>query len=266
MRGRFNLLGPGNTVSWPPPDLPLLKDDEVHVWLASLEVSPHEVGKLAKLITEDELEKAGRFHFQTDRDHFIVVRGMLRSILGKYLKMDPDKLTFYCGPYGKPMLAERTNPDMVRFNISHSHGLALCVVAKREVGVDLEFIHEDYSFEGIVEQFFSQKEVDALNSCPEHLRVSLFFQLWTRKEAYLKAQGLGLSGDLKQPEVFSVIQSSGEFRSSQAKSPWVLMDLAVPPGYAAAVAVKGHNLRFKYWQWDKDIMQWKGALQHDSQS
>jgi 4'-phosphopantetheinyl transferase len=250
MRRRLSLPGPGNAVSWPPPDLPPLKDDEVHVWLLSLEVLPHEVGRLAKLMTEDELEKAGRFHFQTDRDHFIAARGMLRSLLGKYLKMDPEKLTFYYGLYGKPMLAKRTNPYMVRFNISHSHGLALYVVAKREVGVDLEFIHEDYSFGGIVEQFFSQQEMAELNSCPEHLRVNLFFQLWTRKEAYLKAQGLGLSGDLKQPEFFSVIRSAREFRSSQAKSPWALMDLAVPPGYAAAVAVKGHNLRFKYWQSD----------------
>jgi 4'-phosphopantetheinyl transferase len=250
MRERFSLPGPGNAVSWPSPDLPLLKDDEVHVWLASLEVSPHEIGKLAKLITEDELEKAGRFHFQTDRDHYIAAHGMLRSILGKYLKMDPEELTFYYGPYGKPMLTKKTNPCMVRFNISHSHGLALYVVAKCEVGVDLEFIHEDYSFGGIVEQFFSQQEMAELNSCPEHLRVDLFFQLWTRKEAYLKARGLGLSGDLKQPEFFSVIRSPGEFRSNQAKSPWVLMDIAVPSGYAASVAVKGHNLRFKYWQWD----------------
>jgi 4'-phosphopantetheinyl transferase len=255
MRELFTLPGLGNSVFWPaPPELLLLENEEVHVWLASLEMALHQVSMLEQLLSADELEKAERFHFQADRDHFIVARGMLRSTLGNYLKMDPDKLTFHYGPNGKPTLAKMTNPEMIQFNISHSQGLALCAVAKREVGVDLEYIHADYSFESIAKQFFSQQEVAALNSCPRHLRVNLFFHLWTRKEAYLKAQGLGLSGDMKQYEGLAAAGYAGQISevndTSRAKSPWVLMDLAVPPGYAAALVAKGHDLRFKYWQWD----------------
>jgi 4'-phosphopantetheinyl transferase len=236
------------------PQLPTLKTGEVHVWLASLKMPPHQVGELAKLLSADELGRTERFYFQVDKDHFIAARGMLRSILGKYLKKEPDKLTFCYGPRGKPLLARRINPDMIHFNISHSHGLALCVVAKREVGVDLEYIDAGYSFESVAKEFFSRQEVAALNSCSGHLRVNLFFHFWTRKEAYLKAQGLGLSADLKRHEVLTAAGCPGDFfeinSSSPAESPWVVMDLAVPPGYAAALVAKGHDLRFRYWQWN----------------
>jgi 4'-phosphopantetheinyl transferase len=231
---------------WPAArELPILKNNDVHVWLASLEMPRYQVGRLAQLLSPDELEKARGFHFQTDRDRFVAARGILRSVLGKYLKVDPDKLIFYYGPYGKPMLAKRADPSVIQFNLSHSHGLALCAVAMHEVGVDLEYIYADCSFEGIAKQFFSLQEVTALNSCPQHLRKKLFFHFWTRKEAYLKARGLGLSGDLKQ---YQITKMDG---SGPVKSPWALIDLAVPPGYAAALAVKGHNLLFDYWQWEE---------------
>ena len=251
----FNPPKAGDSVSWlAPPELPTLNNEEVHVWRASLEMTPYQVKTLEQLLSADEMDKAERFHFQKDRDHFIAARGILRSILGRYLKMNPDKLKIYYGPYGKPALTGETGGNF-RFNISHSHGLALFSFAlDREIGVDLEYIRSDLSDGNIAAQFFSQREAVALNALPENVRQKAFFTLWTRKEAYLKEQGRGLSGDLKQSEVFPVLGCPSESPeingSSQEESPWLLMDLAVLPEYAAALAVEGHDLQFKFWQWD----------------
>jgi 4'-phosphopantetheinyl transferase len=256
MRETFFFQNLDNSVSWlAPPELILLKNNEVHVWRASLEMTPYQVKTLEQLLSADEMDKAERFHFQKDRDHFIAARGILRSILGRYLKMNPDKLKIYYGPYGKPALDEKTHGKSLRFNASHSHGLALFSFAlDREIGVDLEYIRSDLSDGNIAAQFFSQREAVALNALPENVRQKAFFTLWTRKEAYLKAQGRGLSGDLKQLEVFPSLGYPSEFPeingSSQEESPWLLMDLAVLPEYAAALAVEGHDLQFKFWQWE----------------
>ena len=242
--------------SWlAPPDVLTLIQDEIHVWCASLEMTPSQVKLLKQMLSTDELERAQRFHFQKDKDRFIVARGILRSILGRYLKMNPDKLKIYYGPYGKPALDEKTHGKSLRFNASYSHGLALFSFAlDREIGVDLEYIRSDLSDGNIAAQFFSQREAVALNALPENVRQKAFFTLWTRKEAYLKAQGRGLSGDLKQLEVFPVLGCPSESPeingSSQEDSPWLLMDLAVLPEYAAALAVEGHDLQFKFWQWE----------------
>jgi 4'-phosphopantetheinyl transferase len=238
-----------------PPEFLLLKNDEVHVWRISLKVTPYHVRMLEQLLSADELEKAARFHFHKDRDHFIVARGTLRSIVGKYLKMPPDKLKFYYGSHGKPSLEEKTNPGMIQFNISHSKGLALCAVAhRREVGVDLEFIHADHSFGCVAEQFFSKREAAALNSCSEHLRLKLFFKLWTRKEACLKAQGKGLTVDLNKIDVCSVEEDACSLiqlnENALENTELSLTDLDIEGDYAAAVAAEGNDWALKCWQWD----------------
>jgi 4'-phosphopantetheinyl transferase len=254
MRAISILQKVGNSVSWlPSPELLMLKNNEVHVWRASLEVRASLAKTLNQILSDDELSRAKRFHFQKDRDHYIIARGLLRTILGKYLRMKPEELRFCYGPFGKPSLEEKIG-DTLRFNASRSHGLALFAFSlHRDMGVDLEYIRSGFSFENIAGQFFAQRETDALNSLPEHLRQEAFYTLWTRKEAYLKAQGLGLSADMNQYDVLTGAgcpeQISKVDASSGEKSPWVLMHLAVSPGYASAVAVKGQDLHFKYWQW-----------------
>jgi len=239
-----------------PPDVLTFIPDEIHVWGASLEVTPPQVRMLEQTLPADELARAGRFYFQKDRDHFIVARGMLRSVLGKYLKIKPYALKFCYGPYGKPGLEKKTNPEMIRFNISHSHGLALCAVAhKREVGVDLEYIHAQHSFGSIAEQFFSKQEAAALNSCPEHLRPKLFFKLWTRKEACLKAQGKGLTDDLNEVDVYSVAGDACPPVQLNKNAPETTVlsftDLEIGADYAAAVAAEGNDWTLKCWHWDR---------------
>jgi 4'-phosphopantetheinyl transferase len=251
MRDIFVLPKAVGSVSWlAPPELPVLNNKEVHVWRASLEMRPYQLKTLERLLSDDESDRAGRFHFQKGRDYFIAARGILRTILGRYLKMNPANLKFSYGPYGKPELDKKTNPEIIRFNISHSRGLALyAVTQKREIGVDLEYINSGSSFGSIAEQYFSQREAAALKAFPEHLRQQLFFQLWTRKEACLKAQGRGLSGDLKQVNVTGCTGGFPEASGpSQEESLWALLDLAVLPEYASALVVEGNDLQFKFWQ------------------
>ena len=147
---------------------------------------------------------------------------------------------------------------MIQFNISHSHGLALCAVAhKREVGVDLEYIHADYSFGSIAGQFFSQREVSSLNSFPEHLRLNQFFKLWTRKEACLKAQGKGLTVDLNEIDVYSVAEDACPLiqlnENAQKTTVLSLRDLDIGADYAAAVAAEGNDWTLKCWRWDNRL-------------
>lgn len=241
--------------SWlKPPDVLTFIQDEIHVWRASLELTSPQIKMLELLLSADELARAGRFYFQKNRDHFIVARGMLRTILGRYVDKNPEDLRFIYGPNGKPALTEETGGKF-RFNVSHSHGLSLFVVTlKRDAGVDLEYIRSDLSVGDLAEQFLSPRELLAFKAIPEHDRLKAFFTAWTRKEAYLKAQGRGLSGDLKQLEVVPTLGCPSEFRevhgSGQVESHWLLMDLAVLPEYAAALVVEGHDLQFKFWQWE----------------
>ncbi len=234
----------------PPGDL-TLSSDEVHVWRASLEMVPPQVKALKQLLSADELIRADRFYFQKDRDHFIVARGLLRLILSRYLQIEANELYFCYGPFGKPALEDETFKKLLRFNISHSHGLALFAVThKREIGVDLEYISSDISSKDIAEKFFSVREFDTLNALPEHKRMKAFFVSWARKEAYLKARGKGLSGDLNN---FDVTPASGDpaelfeiHRFCTEGVSWSLRDLDVEPEYAAALAVEGHDWKLKY--------------------
>lgn len=155
--------------SWlPPPERVMLNNYEVHVWRTSLEITPSQVKTMEHILSADELSRAERYYFQKDRDYFIAARGLLRTILGKYLLMQPDELRFCYGPFGKPALEGKTHGKTLCFNASHSHGLALFSCAlEREIGVDLEHIRSDISTGDIAAQFFSQREAAALNALPE---------------------------------------------------------------------------------------------------
>jgi 4'-phosphopantetheinyl transferase len=246
----YILPSSSNPVSWlAPPELLMLKNNEVHVWRASLEMTPYQLKTMKSILSADELSRAGRYYFQKDRDIFIASRGLLRTILGRYLNMGPEELRFCYGPYGKPSLEVKTQGgEVLCFNVSHSHGLALFAFAlEREIGVDLEHIRPDISTGDIAAQFFSQRETDALNSLPENIRRKVFFTFWTRKEALLKAEGKGLVHDLNQYEILPdknkmhIIIRPGN--GPQSINIWSLRDLDAGPGYAAALAIQGQGRR-----------------------
>ena len=239
-----------------PPDSLTLGSDEVHVWRASLNCTEAKVQVLKQTLVAEELRRTGRYHFQKDREHFIVARGLLRTILGRYLDMEPGQLRFCYGPHGKPALARDPGEDGLRFNLSHSHGLALFAVSRgRELGVDLEYIEAHLADDQIAERFFSPREVALLRDLPKDVQREAFFIFWTRKEAFIKATGKSLSLPLNQFEVSLVpgkpivlLSTNGDH---QKASRWSLQPLAARSGYAAALCVEGHDWRLKSWQWSE---------------
>jgi 4'-phosphopantetheinyl transferase len=241
--------------SWRSAPEPLKLDhNEVHVWRAALDPEKSGLYNLEQTLSPDEQARAERFYFQKDREHFIVARGLLRAILGLYLNQDPSQLRFCYSIYGKPSLATSSGESALHFNVSHSHGLALyAVTSGREIGVDLEHLRADFAGEDIAERFFSRREVEALRTLPAKMRQKGFFNCWTRKEAYIKARGEGLSLPLDQFDVSltpgepaALLCTTGDPREA---SRWTLREIEPGPGYVAALAVKGRDWRLKFWQW-----------------
>jgi 4'-phosphopantetheinyl transferase len=232
---------------------PILTPGEVHVWRVHLNQSEPIRTRLLDLLSQDEREKAGRFYFQKDRDHFVVARGALRSLLGGYLNVKPERLQFCYTEYGKPYLAGEFAPE-VRFNLSHSHELALFgITLGRRLGIDVEFIRQDVEVEEIAGNFFSGLEVSVLMALPKELRRQAFFNCWTRKEAYIKAIGEGLSHPLHD---FDVTLAPGDPAvllctrvDPREAALWSMRAIDAGEGYAAAVAVKGLDWELECWDW-----------------
>jgi 4'-phosphopantetheinyl transferase len=242
--------------SWPSPPVPLLlKRDEVHIWRAALDQPASVVKSFSRILAPDERDTAERFRFQKDREHFIVARGLLRTILGRYLNLEPARLRFCYNAYGKPTLDETFAAHELRFNLSHSHGLVLYAFARqREIGLDIEYLREDLAAVEIARQFFSPREAALFSALPQHLRVEGFFNCWTRKEAYIKAKGLGLSLSLDSFEVSLVPGERAALLSvadvMEKVERWAMMELAPGQGYVAALVVEGHDWKLKLWQWE----------------
>ncbi|HEX8092146.1 MAG TPA: 4'-phosphopantetheinyl transferase superfamily protein [Blastocatellia bacterium] len=243
------------TPTWrTPPDSLTAVRDEVHVWLLALDQPPSYIQSLKAILSADEQDRANRFHFQKDHDHYVVARGTVRTILGRYLRTGPGRLRFSYTYYGKPALEKEFEGESLRFNLSHSHGLALLAVTRdRELGVDIERIRPGISEEGIAERFFSDKEVRMLRGLPRDLQDKGFFNCWTRKEAYIKAKGEGLSMPLA---IFDVSLIPGEpaalleTRGDPLESTrWSLRELTAAPDFAAAIAVEGNDWNLICWQW-----------------
>ncbi len=231
--------------------IPPLNGDEVHVWRARLDQPADRLEVLRRTLAPDEVQRGERFHFERDRRHFAAGRGILRTLLGRYLGCDPRELQFSYNPQGKPTLAGE-GADL-RFNLAHSHGLALFAVCRgREVGVDLERIRPEFAGEPVARRFFSPREVAVLQTLPAERRHEAFFVCWTRKEAYLKATGKGLSLPL---DCFDVTLAPGEpaallaTRHDPAEvQRWSMRALAPAQGYAGALAVEGRGWRL--WRGD----------------
>jgi len=237
-----------------PPKALTLDPSEVHVWRARLDLPVSPLLELRQTLDADELARVRRFHFQEDRDRFIAAHGVSRSILARYLGVEPGSLRFVHGPQHKPYLAMATDQDPIQFNLTHSHELALVAVAKgREVGVDLERIRAEVATEPLAEHFFSPQEVAALRGLPEGLQAEAFFNAWTRKEAYLKARGEGLTLPLSR---FAVSLTPGEPAEllwvrgdDQEASRWSLRHLEPGPRFVGALAAEGGNCKLACWQW-----------------
>lgn len=236
-------------------EAPRLGANEIHLWRVNLN-QPAEVYRTCfGTLTPDERERAGRFCFDRHRRQFVIARGALRSVLSQYLDRPPSQLRFVYSSFGKPEVEGEEGRGRLRFNLSHAEGVALiALTCGREVGVDVEVVREEFPGMEIAEGYFSAREVETLRSLPEEARTAAFFLYWTRKEAYIKALGEGLSHPLRQ---FSVSLGDGE--SSVLAEPegvapeasvWTVKGLSVGGSHAAAVAFRAPVTNFRFWQWD----------------
>jgi len=232
------------------PPSPVLWPQEVHVWRVRLDAAWSNSFELA--LSPDDRERAARFRFEGDRHRFNIARASLRQILGRYLKANASGLRFEIGAYGKPGVdADQNNLDL-RFNLSHSHQLALIAVARgREVGVDVEFVRADFASDEVAEHFFSPVEVKQLVRMPAELKTRSFFNCWTRKEAYIKARGEGLSHPLDQFDVSFAPGAPAALIDNRLDptevSRWSFEELSPHPAYAAALTVEGNFSRLLLW-------------------
>jgi len=236
------------------PVKPVLTAEDVHVWLADLDPPPADGRRLSALLSDDERERAQRFHFERDQRRFAVGRGILRDILGLYLDWDPGRLMFAYGARGKPMLSRGCGDGTLRFNLSHSQEVGLIAVARsREVGVDIEHIRPMRDIEAMASRSFSRQESAALFGLSPERRQRGFFACWTRKEAYLKAIGDGLAFSL---DAFAVSIDPDEparllWVAGEPNGPndWTLVGVTPPRDAIGAVVVSGRGVRVACFLW-----------------
>lgn len=225
-------MSPLSLLSWTqaqPSEMPA--PDEVHVWAIS---DPLDWEAAHETLISSEWIRADRFRFDADRERYLRGRLALRQLLGTYLNADPAVLDFTTGPHGKPLLS----PDWsgLRFNLSHSDDLLLIACARgREVGVDVELKRENVPFETLADAYFDPEDAWRLRLLAPEEKAEYFYEVWTRTEAGLKAEGVGLTGGLQisQPER------------------WSIMNLQPLEKYAAALAVEGSNFHLECAAWPK---------------
>ena len=229
-----------------------LGEDEVQLWRVDLEAIRADESRWQEVLSSDELTRASRFHFPADRQCFVATRALLRTILAGYLATDPKRLSFSYSKKEKPSVVLPGAGVDVTFNVSHSGGIALLAfVQQREIGVDVEQVRGDFDVEAIAGRFFSAREQEQLAALPNEEKFDAFFRCWTRKEAYIKATGDGLSLPLHQFDVSVAPENGDALLSTRPDNSeaalWSLREIPAGPGYVAALCVRGREWHLKNW-------------------
>lgn len=229
---------------------PSLKDGEIDLWSVDLDRDSASISSLFELLSDDEKSRANKYVFAKDRTHFIACRATLRKILGGYLGVNPQKIRFLTGRYGKPFLAPQ-DCDL-RFNVSHSQGLGVVAVSQnREIGVDIEYINRDFDVLGVAPNVFSAAEFSQMRLLSTIDMAAKFFAGWTRKEAFLKAMGDGLSSSDELQSVVSLISDEDVvYRSIEGGkvTDWSLTSFEIRENFKASLVVEGKIGTIRFWQ------------------
>jgi 4'-phosphopantetheinyl transferase len=227
-----------------------LQPGEVHVWFARLDRTPARLSRMRTVLTPDETARADRFLMDVHRNRFIAARALLRDLLAGYLSQPPQAIRFEYNEWGKPALAPGLASSDLRFNLSHSQDLAMYVfVLERDVGVDIEMIRADIANERIAENFFSRWEVETLRALPREHQAEAFFNCWTRKEAYVKARGQGLSIELDSFDVSLVPGEEAKLLRGDDRLSWSMVSFKPDHGWVAAMATQGNPLQIAKPRW-----------------
>ena len=222
-----------------------LFSNDVHIWQQSLAVSPQQIQRLSALLSQDEHQRANRFRHQVNRQQYIVGRGSLRRILGQYLHLKPEQIQFGYSPLGKPFLNTNNAPSSLQFNLSHSaQQMLVAVSAGSRIGIDLEYAHRNLEALALSKRYFSPREQQLLSTSSPGQSARLFLQLWTCKEALLKASGSGLR-DLDRIEVLALPKSPADqvlFAHQPRYQNFTLRVIPTPSDYIAAIAVEAQGV------------------------
>lgn len=221
---------------------------QIHVWFINLDITEEKIIHLNHFLSEDEILKASKFRFKKDKNCSIISRGALRLLSGKYLNTNPKTIKFKYGEFGKPYY---DMPTELKFNVSHSGNMAaIAFILNCEIGIDIEKLKYDFEVMDIVDNYFSESEIESLKKLPVQDRSKGFYRCWTRKESFIKAKSKGLSFPL---DAFSVsINSDEEAEISETKwdkkekDLWNLFSFTPQKEYIGAVSVRGNIENIKY--------------------
>jgi len=241
---------------WPvckqPPTLTL---GAVHVWLLDLDLSKEPIDDLAYPLSPEEQQRASRFQFARDRNRYIAGRGQLRQLLALYLKIPATNVQFSYGPAGKPQLSKLHIASPIQFNLSHSENTALLgITSEAEIGIDIERIRKINDSESVAKYSFATNEFERLMALPEIEQEAAFFRCWTRKEAFLKARGTGITENLHSFEVDFQYEQKARLLSIRSElgglADWSLKTIPIGADWCGAVAVHTPTTTLSFWRFD----------------
>lgn len=243
-----------------PTSCPPLDINEVHIWWMALDLSENIFEHFQTRLHHLELKRAKRLRIAEHRKRYIAGRAMLRLLLSGYLDVPSEDVQLEYGPLGKPAIPERSCTSRLHFNYSDSVDMAVYAFALgREVGIDLEHLSRRVDHDRIAERKFCADEAVALRGLPEEQRRQAFLACWTRKEAYGKAEGVGIHYPLDSINLCSE-GDAGTLRIPKANgaddSFWTLKQLYPHPDYVGAVVAEGAGWDITGWTWQSH----KGAL------
>jgi 4'-phosphopantetheinyl transferase len=241
-----------------PPQSLVLSENNVHLWRANLDLPEAEIEELESLLSSDEQARADRFRFPQHRRRFIAARGILRQIIASYEDIKPNlPALFEYSPLGKPRLSVSLGDRDLQFNVSHSNELALYSFTRRDrIGIDLESekLHSDVI--QIAQRFFTTNEATYLAGLTEDLQIPAFLQIWTAKEAYLKATGEGIANSLNKVEIaldrdLEVSLVTIGDNTSVAEN-WLMTKIFAAENYLATLAVETQERSpiIELWSWN----------------
>jgi 4'-phosphopantetheinyl transferase len=231
-----------------PPAACPLPPGSLHIWRTHLDFSADSLSRYSEVLTDDERSRANRFVSSRERDRYTVSRATLRLLLGRYLQIPPDSVRIGEGPRGKPFVEGNKLESELKFNLSHSQELVVYAFARqREVGIDVEKIRTDFASREVAQRYFSSQEIGELDALAPELYPAGFFRCWVRKEAYMKAHGLGFQMALDSFSV-SLAQEHAPRLTASDSERWSMYSFEPFPEYTSAVFAEKYDWTLSFYE------------------
>lgn len=218
--------------------------DGVDVYYFRISEKQNKVSMYTNILMDDEIEKARRFHYKKDKDNYIICRGALRNLISSSIDINPQEIIFKYNSFGKPELSLSQNIKGLKFNLSHSGDLCLIAVTNDlDIGVDIEKVSYIENCSSIAQNFFSESEIMLLRFASNDERQELFYNLWTQKEALVKASGKGLTFGMDH---WSINPRSGKHKLKIYNTEYTVIPFKIHNDYQSALCLAGNSERSRY--------------------